>query len=279
MKPIHLLTIVCLPLLLSACTGSAYQLPTVSHAEKMQAEEEIKTDTSELRTYKRSDSNYKNRIARITKRLQKSAQPLCEHAEYASCVFEVEYSNEDIENAYAYEDNKIVVFKGFLKYLKNDHEMAALVGHEMGHHLADHIEEKRRNAETGAAVSGVLTAVLIGVANANNPYYNSYQQQQDQQTIENMMAAGYKIGEISFSKEQEREADLLSAYLLEHAGYNLDKAQSLLYVMSRLSGDEVPGHAALLSSHPPSSERVVAWRKAIEEIEVNETKLPYPKQP
>lgn len=279
MRVLSMLLIMAVPLLTAACTGSAYELPSVSLAEKMQVEEEINANTSELKTYKRSDSNYKNRIARITKRLQKSAQPLCAHAEYTSCVFEVEYSNEDIENAYAYEDNKIVVFKGFLKHLKNDHEIAALVGHEMGHHLADHIEEKRKNAETGAAVSGVLTAVLVGMANANNPYYSSYQQQQDQQTIENMMAAGYKIGAISFSKEQEREADLLSAYLLEHAGYNLDKAQNLLYVMSRLSGDDVPGHAALLSSHPPSSERVVAWRKAIEEIEINETKLPYAKQP
>lgn len=279
MRKLFSLFLIGLLLCMSACTGSAYHLPSVDHAEMMQVENEIEADEKKLKVYKRSDKHYRNRVARIAKRLEKSAEPLCELAEYQTCHFEVKYSNEDIINAYAHDDYKITVFKGFLKYLKNDAEMAALIGHEMGHHLANHNEETQRNAETGAAVSGLLTAVLIGMANANSPYYyDAYQQQRDQQTLEDMMVAGYELGKLSYSKEQEREADLLSAYLLRHAGYNLDKAQNLLYVMAKISGDEVPGKAALLSTHPPSSERVVAWGKAIQEIKENESKLPYVKQ-
>lgn len=74
----------------------------------------------------------------------------------------------------------------------------------------------------------------------------------------------------------------MGAYLLKLAGFNLEKAQNLLYVMNKMPKDKTIGQgaqtkAALLSTHPPSSERFIAWRKAMDEINVNETKLPYPK--
>jgi predicted Zn-dependent protease len=263
---------------LSACSGSAYKLPVVTPEESAAIESQVQSDEAKLKIYNRSDSNYKSRLAKISKRLKKSAKPLCELADYSGCYFEVSYDAKDIVNAYAHENYKITVYKGMLKYLRNDDEIAALVGHEMGHHLAKHNEETMRNAQTGAAVSGILTAVLLAASSANNPYYTSYQQQQDQQTLENMMAAGAEIGAMSYSKEQEREADLLSAYLLEHAGYNLDRANNLMYTMAKISGDDVPGKAALMDTHPPTPERVVAWQKVIEEIKNNETKLPYPKE-
>ena len=269
--------LVCSLLLTSACSGSAYKLPNVSPEEKKAAEEKIASDISKLKVYKRSDSAYKTRIANISKRLHKGAGPLCEQAEYDPCYFEVIYSDENVVNAYAHEDYKITVFKVLLQYLKNDDEMAALVAHEMGHHLAKHNQETLRNAQTGAVVSGVFTALLLGAANANNPYYyNSYQQQQDQKTINDMMQVGFEIGKVSYSKEQEREADLLAAYLLGHSGYNLDKAQGMMYTLARLNGDEikVEGKAALLKTHPPTSERYIAWAKAKEEIQHSASKLP-----
>lgn len=278
-KKLQLVFIIGLSLLTTACTGSAYKLPVVSQQELAEVEDKLESDKKDLKVYKRSDAHYRRRISTISKRLQKNAIPLCEQAEYSPCRFEVKYNNEGVINAYAHENYKITVFKGFLQYLKNSDEMAALVAHEMGHHLAKHNQETQKNAQTGAAISGVLTALLLGAANANNPYYSSYQQQQDQQTIENMMKVGFEIGKISYSKDQEREADLLATYLLKHAGYNLNKAQNLMYTMAKLKGDKVKGHAALASTHPPTPERVVAWRKAINEIKDNDSLLPYPKNP
>lgn len=277
-KLFYILPCILLSFFTSACTGAAYKIPVVSHAEASNIEKEIKSDSKDLKVFVRSDTDYKNRISTISKRLQRKAKPLCKYAEYDSCYFEVKYSNENIVNAYAHEDYKINVFKGLLKYLENDDEMAALVAHEMGHHLAKHNGEQMQNAQTGAAVSGLLTAVLLAAANSNNPYYSSYQQQQDQQTVENMMKTGFEIGALSYSKEQEREADLIAAYLLKHAGYNLNRAQGLMYKMAKMKADKVEGHAALASTHPPSSERVVSWQKTIQEIKGNDTLLPYKKE-
>lgn len=177
-------------LVLTGCAGSAYQLPQVSNADLQAMEKKVAADQAPLKVYKRSDKSYKQTLASITKRLTKNAKPLCEHAGYTSCHFQVAYSPDDTMNAYASEGYKITIHRGLLQYLKNNDEMAAVVAHEMGHHLANHNQEKQQNAATGAAISGILTAVLIGAANANNPYYSGYQQQQDQQTIENMVHAG-----------------------------------------------------------------------------------------
>lgn len=275
------LKIFCLALLstftLAACAGSAYQLPKVSDAEINALEQDFATNDASLRKYKRSDSHYQKRLTRISNNLLNHVEPLCTVSDYPDCHFKVVYDNSAEVNAYASEGYKVTIFKGLLDYLKNDDEMAAVVAHEIGHHLANHNEETERNATTGALVSGVLTAVVLGAANANNPYYSSFNQQQDQQAIQDMMQVGYGIGALSYSKEQEKEADLLSAYLLSHAGYNLERAQNLMWVLNKLDGDNGKYRASLLDTHPASPERYIAWQKAQAEIETNSTKLPYPK--
>lgn len=242
-------------------------------------QEKISAEEKPLRVYRRSDAYYKSTLASITKRLEKNAKPLCEDSGYTQCFFKVDYNPEMTENAYASEGYKIVVYKGILQYLKTTDEMAAIVAHEMGHHLAKHNEETRKNAATGMAVSGILTAVLIGAANANNPYMTYQQRQDQQQLIHNMMNLGAYVGVRSYSKEQEREADLLATYLLSRSGYNLKSAQNVMVVLARMAGEEAsnPTHKAFLDSHPAGAERVVAWQKAMDEIKSNPTKLPYPK--
>lgn len=259
-------------LLLGGCAGSAYRLPQVNAQEVKAMEQKMAENTAPLKTYKRSDKHYKQTLANITKRLSKNAKPLCLDTGYTSCYFEVNYNPGSTVNAYASEGHKITIYRGLLQYLKNNDEMAAVVAHEMGHHLAKHNEEKMQNAATGAAVAGIFTAVILAAANANNPYYNA---SQNQETLENMMGAGAHIGALSYSKEQEREADLLATYLLSRAQYDLKSAQNVMVILSKFSGDSKLSQSAFLDSHPAGMERVVAWEKAILEIKENSSKLPY----
>lgn len=260
---------------MSACTGSAYRLPQVTQADIAAMEQQVAKNTPPLKTYKRSDKEYQHMVSGISARLKKNAKPVCIYAGYDSCYFQVIYSPDNTVNAYASEGYKITIFKGLLQYLKNNDEVAAVIAHEMGHHLAKHNQETQQNAAAGAAVSGILTAVLLGAANANNPYYTAYQQRQDQKTIENMMNLGAHLGVLTYSKEQEREADLLATYLLHHAGYNLKRGQNVMVVLSQFAGDRDPSRAAFLDTHPAGIERVVSWQKSIDEIHNNKSKLPY----
>ena len=265
-------------LLLTACVGSAYRLPQVDQADVRAAQMKIENNKPNLKVYTRSDSKNKQLLASVSNRLSKNAKPLCKHTGYDSCYFQTVYNPESTVNAYASEGHKITVYRGLLQYLKNDDEIAAVLAHEMGHHLAKHNEETATNAATGAAVSGILTAVLVGAANANNPYYSAYQQQQDQDTIENMMNVGASVGALSYSKEQEREADLLATYLLSRAGYSLSRAQNVMVVLSEFSGEKRISESAFLDTHPAGVERYVAWDMAIQEVKNNSSKLPYLKE-
>jgi predicted Zn-dependent protease len=91
-------------------------------------------------------------------------------------------------------------------------------------------------------------------------------------TVGSSMAVGAQIGALSYSKSEEREADLLSAYLLARAGYDLRKAGHVWRVLAQL--DRQKAKASLFDTHPAGPERMAAWDKAIVEVEQSPTKLP-----
>lgn len=259
---------------LNACAGSAYNLPQFTPEEVASAQNDIDKNGSSLKLYERSDKQYKNLVSSISSKLRNNAQPICDQAGYSKCHFEVTYIPDDTVNAYASEGYKITLHKGLLQYLKTNDEIAAVIGHEMGHHIADHNSETDQNAAAGAAISGILTAVVFAAA-TNGTYYSAQQQQQQQESIQDMMKLGAHIGARSYSKEQEREADLLSSYLLARSGYNLNKAQNVMVVLASIAGHEKGNAKSFLESHPAGMERVVSWQKSISEIKNNKEKMPY----
>lgn len=261
---------------LSGCSGASYKLPQVTKEDLIRVEKQLSDTQTPLKTFYRSDEENAEMVYKVTNRLLTNAQPLCNYTGYPSCFFQIVYDPNSTINAFASDGYKITIFKGLLQYLESEDEVAAAIGHEMGHHLAHHNEEKLQNAQAGAAVAGILTAVLIGAANANNTYYDPYQQQRDNQTMQQMMVAGAGIGALSYSKEEEREADLLGAYLLARAGYDLHRAKRLLVVLTDLPGGQGNEQkAGLMDTHPAGLERFVAWEKAIQEIAGNTSMLPH----
>jgi predicted Zn-dependent protease len=87
---------------------------------------------------------------------------------------------------------------------------------------------------------------------------------------------GALIGMLSFSKEQEREADLLAAYVLARAGIDLERAGGTFEVLAKLDDKT---WASWKDTHPAGPERIVAWRKAIAEVEASSDKLPVMAEP
>jgi predicted Zn-dependent protease len=273
----HVAIASCLVLLLSACTGSAHQLPQVSSAEMTAVQHEFEKKKLPARIYERSDAANRALIAGASRRLAASAKPLCVHTGYASCYFQTLYNPGGTVNAFASGKGKITIYRGLMRYLGSEEEVAAVVAHEMGHHLANHQQEKLQNAATGAVITGVLTAVVLAAANQHNTNYTVFQRQQNEKTLNDMTMAGAQLGALSYSKEEEREADLLGAYLLARAGYNLRKAEKLLALTIKMDGAGDISKSAFGDSHPSGYERVAAWRKAIDEVRTNKTKLPFKK--
>jgi predicted Zn-dependent protease len=82
---------------------------------------------------------------------------------------------------------------------------------------------------------------------------------------------GALIGAISYSKEQEREADYLAALILYRSGVDPDKARGMLVTMARLSRQTTTG---LLDTHPAGPERIAGWDRVVSEIRASKGALP-----
>jgi predicted Zn-dependent protease len=252
-------------LTLSGCAGADFVLPSLSESEIHQASLGV-SGAASLPKFHRTDAEYRTMLNRIGDRLTASAPALCKHAEVEGCFMNIEYSPEDAINATASDNNRVTVYKGLLELLESEEETAAVVAHEFGHHLAQHLEEKRRNAMIGAILGGLAAAGAAAAAGADGG------DPATQQAVGTWAGVGAGIGALSYSKEQEREADLLSAYLLARADYDLRRASRVWKVLAQQNKNKV--RSTLFDTHPAGPERIAAWEKAIVEVEASPDRLP-----
>jgi predicted Zn-dependent protease len=246
-------------LMLAGCAGAQFKLPQISDADVNRASLAVTGDTSSLPRHYRTAEENRELVNRVAARLEAAAPALCAYAEAPRCTFNVVYVADDDFDAHT-DGTRIEITRGLIQYLESEEEVAAVIGHEMGHEIAQHVEEMRENAAIGATIG----AILMGGAMIATGY-------QDPQALNDSMRLGAAVGQISFSKEQEREADLLSAYLLARANYDLEKAGRIFVVLSKMDDKT---HASMFDTHPAGPERVAAWEKAIVEVEASPNKLP-----
>ncbi len=249
-------------ILLQGCSGAAFELPPVTDAEAIQAARQI-ASTPPPR-YTRDNGFYRGAIRRIAAGLERDVGPVCARAETDLCEFHFHFVPDDEVNAYADKGGHIYLHRGVLEYLETDAQIAAVMAHEMGHQIAGHYDEGKASVILGALLGGLI---MGGAAAAGG----GMTQDQANAQANYGTALGARIGQLTFSKEQEREADLLAAYVLARAGYDLRAAGSTFEVMTRL--DEY-ATSSWKDTHPAGAERIVAWRKAVAEVEASPDKLP-----
>lgn len=147
-------------------------------------------------------------------------------------------------NAFALPGGKIGVFEGMFQLAANPHQLAAVIGHEIGHGLAEHSEERiNALAVRDLGLRLVRTALELGdVAYANE--------------IAALLGIGVEFGVVlPYSRGQELEADRLGLQLMEGAGFDLTEAASLWRRMDQTGGARPP---AFLSTHPVPAARIEA---------------------
>ena len=249
-------------LAVQGCGGAAFKLPPVSDREALLAAQELDADPN-MPQFPRSDAYYRETISRLARQLTERVASICARAETEECRFTFHYVDEDDVNAYVDADAQIFLYRGLLNYFEREEEIAAVMAHEMSHQIAGHVDESTRSILLGAVLGGLL---MGGAAAAGGA---------DQAAADDMagmgMTYGGRIGQLSFSKEQEREADLLAAYVLARAGLDLERAGRMFEVLAKLDGYAL---SSFKDTHPMGAERIVAWRKAIAEVNASDDKLP-----
>ena len=146
-------------------------------------------------------------------------------------------------NAFALPGGKIGVYTGLIELSENQHQLAAVIGHEVGHVIAEHGNERM----SSSALIGVGMEVTNQLLKANEI------------ASSNMIMAGLGLGvqvgvQLPFGRTHESEADLIGLDLMAKAGFNPQQSINLWQNMDKAAGKN--RQPEFLSTHPLPSTRI-----------------------
>lgn len=153
--------------------------------------------------------------------------------------------SEDL-NAFATPGGYVLITKGLYRQLKNEAELAGVLGHEIGHVIKKHhlkLLQKQQLLNMGAGL-------LSGKLGKENP------------TIEKVIGSGAEISARSLDKNAEYEADRIGVILAGRAGYEPFGLPEVLQTIGHAGKDD--GRVALLfKTHPHPDDRLATLGDAI----------------
>jgi predicted Zn-dependent protease len=253
--------------LVCGCAGAVHQLPEISQSNLGLAQTEVQGAGGPPSRRSVTDEEVLEILRSAERRIRVPAGQVCGEMNVGVCQWKFGAVRDRSMNAGAWPNGLIVVNRGIVEYAENEEEVCLVIAHEMGHQAANHVAASQRNQAVGAMIG----AVLLGVAAAAASYGSYVGADVTRSGVRAGANLGGAIGGISFSKEQEREADYLAALILYRAGIDLDKARGFLVKMARASGQKETG---MLDTHPAGPERIAGWDRAVAEIRAANGRLP-----
>ena len=169
-------------------------------------------------------------------------------SERSKLPYEIVIANDSTVNAWAMPGGKMAINRGLLMELNSEAELAAVLSHEVVHAAARH---GARQMETGLLIGIGATLISAAAHDSRHP-----------QLADLAVGIGAGLVGLKYGRDHELEADAYGIKYMKRAGYDANAAVKLQETFVRLAGDKKPGWVeGLLSSHPPSQERVDANRK------------------
>jgi predicted Zn-dependent protease len=158
-------------------------------------------------------------------------------------------------NAFALPGGKVGVNTGILDIARNQDQLAAVIGHEVGHVLERHHDERitrQMGASSAVQVLGILAAARYGQSGA----------QVATQGGSLLVIGGFLL---PGTRQQEGEADVVGQRLMAEAGFDPRQAAGLWRNMIAASGRD--GRAPdWLSTHPDPASRIGALEQRAESL-------------
>ena len=153
--------------------------------------------------------------------------------------------NSDSINAFAAPAGYVFVTRGLLKQIRNEAELAAVLGHEIAHVSQKHILEVIQRSKR-----------LAGVSEAGLAYAH-----QNPDVFKNLIdAAAKKLLDEGLDQEKELEGDSLGEVFAARVGYDPTAYVMLLNRLRVLKGDD----KAFFKTHPNFSTRINIVQEVIQ---------------
>lgn len=162
-------------------------------------------------------------------------------------------------NAFSLPGGFIYVNKGLLDYVQSDHELAAVLAHEIAHAAHHHLlklGEENEKINRRVTLPALLVMVLTGAPARD---------------LSNVMVGVqlYQIAKLNgFTQEAELDADRAAVLYLMRTKYN---PVGMLTFMERLARDEArrpDRQLGIYRTHPPSRERAQAMLNLFRELNI-----------
>lgn len=170
---------------------------------------------------------------------------------YRDLPWEFTLLDSDVINAFALPGGKVFVSRGLAVKLTDEAQLAGVVGHEIGHVTARHGGERISHTL-------LVQGIMIGAASAAG--------ESDTQWVKDAVPLLVGVGGqgylLSFSRDQELEADKLGMRYMVRQGYDPSAMIDVMETLAREGGGN--SQPEFLSTHPYPETRIKKIKKRLE---------------
>ena len=182
---------------------------------------------------------------KLAKYVNDLGQKLAKISHRPQLTYEFKVMDSPVINAFALPGGYVYVTRGILAYLNNEAELAGVMGHEIGHVAARHSAEqysKSYIANLGLGVGSMLSKDVARFAG--------------------LAAQGLGLLFLKFSRDDERQADMLGVDYATKIGYDAREMSNFFATLDKMqSKNNQGGLPDWFSTHPNPADRVVAVLK------------------
>lgn len=187
------------------------------------------------------DTNLQNYVSEIGLKLAQVS-----HRPRLSYRFGIVNSSEI--NGFALPGGPVFITRGFLTKLQNEAQLAAVLGHEIGHITARHAIEQLQTNMLFQSILSIAGSMTQGT------------------TAEALMSLGQvtsSLLQLRFSREDEKQADLLGLRYSFSAGYNPWGVYQILQILMEEEKGKTGASLSFLRSHPLTQDRIALVQQEI----------------
>jgi predicted Zn-dependent protease len=234
-------------LILSLLSGSCAVNPVSGGTELM-----LLSESDEIKLGKQTDAEVRHEYGvyedqKLKAYLNDMCHRLARVSHRPNLPYRLEIVDASVVNAFAVPGGYVYLTRGILAYLNSEAELAGVMGHELGHIAARHSAQQYSRAQL-AQIGVVVGGLFLGDVGSG------------------LAQVGVGMLFLSFSRDNERQADALGVEYASRAGYDGKELAGFFETLERMNpGSDRSGLPAWFSTHPSPEDRVVAVRKEARE--------------